>query len=612
MTHQPKLSIIKSLYNAITPKRRSQLLSLQLLSILAAFGEVANIGALLPFLRLLANPLEGISSLGPLAKPLSGLSSNHLLLILGIGFMVVVVISTLLRLATVIIQLRLAALITTDIADKVYFNVLSKPYPWHLTTNSSNIITFVSRDVDSVYGSLQAVMSFAMNFLVVLLLGGYLISLSPVVMILVAILLASFYLIVYRFTTASIRRDGEQQIIDYQYSVQLVQEAIGGIRDVIIDNTREYFVGVFSKINRSGKLAGAALNTKAQLPRYLIEGFVMLLIVGVSVSLSFSGQGIEKQLPLLGTLVLGAYRLLQPLQLCFASISSINSSQESFKRLSPFLSDNVSRASAQLPHNSIYLSLPSSNSCIIELAHVKFNYEPSTTPILNNLSLKIFKGQRVAFVGSTGSGKSTICDLILGLLVPSDGQILIHGHDLFSSGDLLDDWQSHVAHVPQHIFLSDDTFASNIAFGIPKHNIDYERLFKAAKQARIADLIDSSPYGYETLVGERGVSLSGGQRQRIGIARALYKKAQLLVLDEATSALDNQTEAEVMDEIEALDSDLTIIIIAHRLSTVKNCDNIFVLSQGHVDGQGSFNELMVTHKNFRDLVQNRQPDQATS
>lgn len=591
------------IWNALTPKRRRQLLGLQILSILAALGEVANIGALLPFLRLLANPFDGINSLGPLAQPLRGLSGNYLLLALGLGFMLVVTISTTLRLLAIIIQLRLTALITTDIGDKVYSVILSKPYSWHLKTNSSEILTFLTKDVDTVFGSLQAFMTFAMNASIVLLLGGYLIALSPVVMLFVATLLTSFYLLVYRLTSASIKYDGARQLLEYQYSVQLAQEAIGNIRDVILDSSQAFFLNAYTKRNRSGRLAGASLNTKAQVPRYLIEGFVMFLIIGVSICLAFTGKGIETQIPLLGTLVLGAYRLLQPLQQCFTSVSTLSSSQASFKRLGPFLENNISNKTYFLEPININTETQYSSRTFIEFDQVSFSYNSSSKPVLSKLDFKINKGQRIALVGSTGSGKSTTSDLILGLLAPTEGNIIVNGNNLHSTKNLLSQWQSQVAHVPQHIFLSDSSFASNIAVGLPRDQIDYESVYIAAKQARISDMIETSAEGYETVVGERGVSLSGGQRQRIGIARALYKKAKLLVLDEATSALDNQTEAEVMEAIESLDHDLTVIIIAHRLSTVRNCDVIYILNQGRIDGYGTYNDLVASNHDFRAMVQ---------
>ena len=228
----------------------------------------------------------------------------------------------------------------------------------------------------------------------------------------------------------------------------------------------------------------------------------------------------------------------------------------------------------------------------LQLQQLSFRYIPEGPWVLRDLELTIQLGERIAFVGSTGSGKSTTSDLILGFLAPTQGRLLVHGHDLQATPGLVAAWQERVAHVPQSIYLSDGSFAANIAFGVPESQIDQHRVRQAAEQAQIADLIESTSEGYTTVVGERGVRLSGGQRQRIGLARAFYKQAELLVLDEATSALDNRTEAEVMAVIEGLDRKITVIQIAHRLSTVQSCDRIALLENGNIVGLESYKKLL--------------------
>ena len=349
----------------------------------------------------------------------------------------------------------------------------------------------------------------------------------------------------------------------------------------------------------------AAINTKAQVPRYLIEGFAVMLIVGLSLNLAVSGQGIEQQLPLLGTLALGAYRLLQPLQQCFAALSSAQANQASLQRLQPFLQAKSVPKVLQVDNH--LRPITPGGGPLLQLAQVSFRYSSTGPWVLRDLDLAITPGERLAIVGSTGSGKSTTSDMILGLLAPSEGQLLVNGLDLHGTPWLVAAWQRRVAHVPQQIYLSDASFAANIAFGMPAEQIDLQRVRQAAEHARIAELIESSPEGYGTVGGERGVRLSGGQRQRIGIARALYRQAELLVLDEATSALDNRTEAEVMETIDSLDRNITVILIAHRLSTVQRCDRIVLLEQGRIAGLGSYQELASGNAAFQELSRQRDP-----
>ena len=584
-------------WQLLSHRRRRQLLALQVLSIAAALAEVANLGALLPFLRLLANPSEGLRSIGPLGTLFSSMPTYLLLPSLGLSFMVVVVLSSGLRVATIWIQYRFAALIGSDLGAQVFQCVLYRPYSWHMTHNTSQTLGHVTKDVDVVVGTFQNILGLLINIPTVVLLGFALTLVAPTIMPIVVILLGVFYWIIFILTRSSQKRDGKLAAESFQKGLQAAQEGLGGIRDVILDGTQSFFEHAFDRSNRKGRLLYAAISVKSQAPRFLIEGFSMVLIVGIALFLAIVGQGVSQQLPMLGTLALGAYRILQPLQQCFAAASLFQANQASVNRILPFLRPNSQQSQSSLPCSDVEFSTAS-----IIFHDVSFTYPQSDRETIHKLYVDITPGSRLGLVGTTGSGKSTLTDLILGLLKPTSGSISINGRDLHSTPDLLQAWHKSVAHVPQHIYLTDASFASNIAFGVPEDDIDYDLVRTAAHKAKISQMIESLPYAYNQFVGERGVKLSGGQRQRIGIARALYKTASLLVLDEATSALDNQTESDVIDAIKRLDRSLTLVIVAHRLSTVHFCDRIIMLENGRLIASGSFEDLLESSDSFRALA----------
>jgi ATP-binding cassette subfamily B protein len=331
-----KLNSLKPLWEILSPKRRRQLLALQLLSLVAAVGEVANLGALMPFLKLLANPQESIKFLGPLSQYLKSFSNQNLLLALGLAFTAVVIASSLLRVLTIQFQQKLGAMIGSDMAEQVFSSVLGRPYSWHLQHNSSTTIGYLTKDIEQVSNSVQGLLIIAINLAIVILLGASLITIAPNLMTVIAIIFLTFYLIVYKFTRSQLKIDGEKLSTTYQKSLQLAQEGLGGIRDVILDNSQSFFIESYRSYNLQFRMAFARINIKAQVPRYLIEGFAVVLIVAISVGLSIAGQGIERQLPLLGTLALGAYRLLQPLQQCFNGISGLQANNASLNKIKPF------------------------------------------------------------------------------------------------------------------------------------------------------------------------------------------------------------------------------------------------------------------------------------
>ena len=421
-----------------------------------------------------------------------------------------------------------------------------------------------------------------------------LIAADPAIALLAGVGFGFSYVLITWLVRRQLHRNS-YRIANQQTQVhKALQEGLGGIRDVLLDNVQAVYCEVFRRADRTLRQAQGNTVFIGGSPRYAMEAIGMVVIAALAYFLSQEVGGISSSLPILGMLALGAQRLLPSLQQIYYSWASIIGYQVS-------LADTIALLDQPLPKEFMG---PANTELLIRkeirLDAVRFRYTEEGPWVLNDLNLKIAKGARVGFVGSTGSGKSTTLDLLMGLLMPTEGQLLLDGQPV--SGSDLRALQRNIAHVPQNIYLADTTIAENIAFGVPAEAIDMEKVKRAARQAQIADFIEKSPEGYSAYVGERGVRLSGGQRQRIGIARALYKQASILVLDEATSALDNATEQLVIDAMGTLNADLTILFVAHRLTTVRHCDLIVELEHGRVKAQGTYEQLLESSPSFRKMA----------
>jgi ATP-binding cassette subfamily B protein len=391
------------------------------------------------------------------------------------------------------------------------------------------------------------------------------------------------YLAVIKLTRKQLLIDSKNIATESTQVIKSLQEGLGGIRDVLIDGTQNTFCRIYQKSDFVLRRSYASSSFISVSPRFAVEALGMLMIATLAYFLAKQPNGVAQAVPILGALALAAQRLLPLMQQAYSSWSNLRQNQYSLKDTLEFLDQ-------PLPCELDSSSAPITFAKEITLDNISFSYSADAESILKDLSLTIPKGSRIGFIGETGSGKSTLLDIIMGLLQPTSGALKIDGEKIDSSN--LRSWQKHVAHVPQSIFLADGTIAENIAFGLPLDQIDEVRVRQAAEQAQIHDIIEKLPNGYQTMVGERGIRLSGGQRQRLGIARAIYKQADVIIFDEATSALDNDTEKAVMEAIDKLSNELTILIIAHRLSTLKNCSSIVRLDKGIISTVGSYNEII--------------------
>jgi len=562
----PTPGVLRRLWAQLSPRRKRQLFLVLAMMLLGAVAEVVSLGAVLPFLAVIADPgkVMRIPGVDAVLSALGLTTPGSLLIALTILFAVASLLSGLIRVALSWASNKYVFALGHDLGTELYKRVLYQPYRWHVARNTSAVIADVQKVQTVTNGMLLPLMQAAIAGLIGLFIVAALLVVSPLIS---AIAFASFgllYLGVSYFSRRTLNANSKVIARTQKERVQAVQEGLGGIRDVLLDGSQPVFLRRFSILDAQLREAQAMSTLIGATPRFMIEAAGMVLIALLALWLAGGQGGFSSALPVLGALALGAQRLLPLMQLVYNGWTRVATNAHALDDVLHVLETPVPAAWGA----GVDAELPFARD--IAFRHLSFAYTPDQAPVLNDVDFIVPKGARVGIVGKTGSGKSTLVDLLMGLLEPSAGSVEIDGHPLDDATRRA--WQRQIAHVPQAIFLADGTIAENIAFGVDPKAIDLERVRDAARRAELAEFIETLPQAYETVVGERGVRLSGGQRQRVGIARALYKQASVLVFDEATSALDNETEAAVMGSIERLDRRLTLFIIAHRLTTVQDCD----------------------------------------
>jgi ATP-binding cassette, subfamily B, bacterial PglK len=596
--HEGLLALLARLWRLLGPRRRRQFRLLMLLVIASALAEVVSLGAVLPFLAVLASPEAAFAHpFGTaVATRLEITSPQGLMLPLTLAFVVAALVSGAIRLLLLKASTRFAFGTGSELSIEVYRRTLYQPYSVHVSRNSSQVISGITQKVGgTTMGVLMPTVTLISSGVAILALMLALIAINPAVALAATTCFGLSYAAITWRARRRLRRNSVLIAREQTELVKALQEGLGGIRDVLLDGTQAVYCEAYGRADRPLRRAQGANVFIAQSPRYSIEALGMVLIAVLAYALSRQAGGLSPALPLLGALAIGAQRLLPSLQQAFSAWANIAGNQGVLRDSLELLEQPVARE-LELPPPA---PLPFTRS--IRFDRIRFRYSERSPWVIEGLSLEIPKGARIGFVGSTGGGKSTTLDLLMGLLMPTEGEILVDGEPV--RGERVRAWQRTLAHVPQSIFLADSTLAENIAFGVPRDAIDSARVHDAAERAQLARFIENHPEGYDAMVGERGIRLSGGQRQRIGIARALYKNASVLVLDEATSALDNVTEQSVLDAIDALDRELTILLIAHRLTTVRRCDVIIELEQGAIVAQGTYEELLERSPSFRRMVE---------
>lgn len=558
------------LYSELSARRKVQLLFLMVLVFLTSFAEVFSIGAAMPFIIALSSPnrLYEIDLIVPFLNWANQFGILSFREIFTIVFLFGILLSSSLRVLLLYLNSRLSFAIGADLSITMYSNTLHQPYWKHLERNSAEVISGITAKSKGVISLiLQPSLNFVTSFMVlsVMLIG--LLSIDIVMTLGSALILGFTYYFVALLSKRKLLRNGELLAKNASYVQKALQEGLGGIRDVIIDRSQEYYLTLYRNSEAIYRNASAENLFIGSSPRIIVETISIFVFVGMGIWLFETRDNFDSVFPVLGAMALGAQKILPFFQQLYNSWTSLIAGTKILEDVILLLDRTHVMRNYEDEGNRLHFD------STIDLENLSFSYSGRRDPILCGVNLSIKKGAKIGVIGKTGSGKSTLIDILLGLLQSESGTLSVDGTKIEKEN--VGSWQKCIAHVPQTIFLSDASIAENIAFGIGFDKVDMDLVESVCKRAKLHDFIQSLPEGYHTFVGERGVRLSGGQRQRIGIARALYKKAELIVFDEATSALDVETENEIMDSIHALGDKMTIIIVAHRLSTIKKCDEVY-------------------------------------
>nr|WP_272505092.1 ABC transporter ATP-binding protein [Salinibacter ruber] len=567
--------------------------------IVRAVLQVVSVASIMPFLSVASNP-ESVHEKDYLSWAYEGLGLENtrvFLVVLGVGALVALLLSNAFIVFTTWAMERYVWKRNHSISRRLLQSYLSRPYNFFLTKNSSELGKNILEEVKEITSNmLRPALRGGASAIVSLAIISFLFFVDITVAVVAVLVLGLSYLGLYTAVRNRLDDFGEERIKRNSERYKIVSEAFGGIKQVKLRGKENAFLDQYSVPSRRYSRMQAWYRVIKKAPRYVLEGIAFGGIISIAVYLIAVRGDFRQVIPMLGLYAFAGYRLMPALQGAYGGIASAHFNVAALETLHHHLKE-YDIESLQRDIDSEPLELKN----YLLLDEVFYTYDGTKEPVIEDLSVKVSAGTTVGFVGKTGSGKTTTVDLILGLLQPQQGKIVIDGSLLNSENVRC--WQHGIGYVPQEIYLSDNTIARNIAFGVPENEIDLDAVRDAARRAHICDFVENElPDRWDTVVGERGVKLSGGQRQRIGIARALYHNPSVLVFDEATSALDQSTEASVMEAIYGLEGDHTILVIAHRLSTVRRADKIIMLEDGREIGKGDYDELAEHHSKFQEMA----------
>ena len=581
------LNLILKVWTKIRLKRKKQSFILFILILISGFSELLTLGSVIPFLTAITDieNLYKYDLINKICEILGLTSSNQLIILTTLIFILMICFSAIIRVINLLFNYRLTAAIGSELSSECFRLTLHQPYQKHLNTNSSVLINTVTKDINNTIKALSSLL-IAINSIITstFIFIGLLIVQPKIAILLFAILIFCYIFIVNK---NKIQLEKNSYIITRksQENIKSLQEGLGAIKEILLVGNQGYYSDIFRKTDFAVRKVRARNSFLGSFPKILLETIAIIVIS--SMGAIFSSNGLSgRAVSSIGFIALGSQRLLPSLQLIFSSWISVKSSTSSIFNIVNLLNQKTFK----IINNTKIINFKK----YLELKEVNFKYGKNKPCVLKNLSFRINYGEKIGIIGKTGSGKSTALDLLMTLIKPSDGKFLIDGRDIhkINSKPYLQNWKSQITHVPQLIYLADSSFYENIAFGENPQDINLKKVKEAASKAQLLDFIESCRYGFDTIVGERGIRLSGGQRQRIALARAFYRNKKFYILDEATSALDIETEKEVINSIFNLGPEITLIMVAHRLTTLKNCDRIIRFENGSIVEEGPPNIIL--------------------
>ena len=577
--------MLKQLNYILDKSQKKRALWLLVVIILGSGFELLGVTAILPFVEAAVSPEKILQNKYMLKiAPVFGITNaNTLLLFMGLALIIVYVVKNVFMLYVNFVQYDFSTGVQKELSVKMLHSYMTRPYTFFLNSNTAEVLRGCSSDIASIYNVIDYLSVILAQILMVLMIGIYLIYTDPIIAVSVLALMMIVLSSMVLFFKPTIKKAGIKNQQLQQTKNQILVQIVNGIKEIFVMQRREIFLKAYDDASEQNRKVQRTYGVLSTSPDRIVEGICVSGIIGiVCIRLVNDSTSMIEFIPKLAAFAMAAFKLLPSIGKIANRMTGIIYSRPGV--ISVY--NNMVEANRYEEQMKQYVSGRSTDAELSEdltfhnrlfINHVSWQYENQKRPVLTDVQLAIHKGEAVAFIGSSGAGKTTLSDIVLGLLQPNKGTVEMDGIDVYT---IPMQWAHIVGYVPQSIFLMDDTVRNNIAFGLPADMIDDKYIWDALEKAQLKDFIQNLPGGLDTIVGERGVKFSGGQRQRIAIARALYNKPQILILDEATAALDNETETAVMESIDALQGHITMIIVAHRLTTIRNCDKIYEIKDG--------------------------------